>query len=70
MMDITKILTELRQERECLAEAILAIERVAAGKRKRRGRPPEWMAALAEKKRGGRPPVRNNNPSSAPNSAG
>jgi hypothetical protein len=43
-MDFTKILAELRQEREQLQEAILVIERLATGTGKRRGRPPAWMS--------------------------
>jgi hypothetical protein len=41
------MLVELRSERDRLAEAILALERLAAGGQKRRGRPPKWMAASA-----------------------
>ena len=52
-MDVTKILTDLRQEREQLEEAILSLERLALGRGKRRGRPPAWMA---ETKKRGRPP--------------
>jgi len=59
-MDISKILDELRQERTQLEEAILSIERLAAGQGKRRGRPPAWMAlarsAEPKAKRRGRPP--------------
>jgi len=45
-MDIHRILTELRSEQERLEEAILTIERLAAGSLgKRRGRPPKWMAS-------------------------
>ena len=45
-MDIHRILTELRSEKERLEEAILTIERLAVGSvRKRRGRPPKWMAS-------------------------
>ena len=58
-MDISKILDELRQERSQLEEAILSIERLAAGRGKRRGRPPAWMAAARSSeptaKRRGRP---------------
>jgi hypothetical protein len=44
-MDILSILTELRSEKARLEEAILTIERLAAGSlTKRRGRPPLWMA--------------------------
>lgn len=42
-MDITKMLAELRAEREQLDEAILSLERLARGGGKRRGRPPKWM---------------------------
>ena len=53
-MDVSKILTELRQEREQIEEAIMSLERLARGRGRRRGRPPAWLAGL-EKKRG-RPP--------------
>jgi hypothetical protein len=46
-MDITKILEELRREHEQLGEAILSLERLAAGG-KRRGRPPAWLAAAQQ----------------------
>ena len=52
-MDVTKILTELKQEREHLEEAIQSLERLARGRGKRRGRPPAWMTV---EKRRGRPP--------------
>lgn len=52
-MDVSKILAELRQEREQIEEAILSLERLARGRGKRRGRPPAWMT---EVKRRGRPP--------------
>jgi hypothetical protein len=45
-MDVTKMLAELRQEREAIEEAILTLERLAQGRGKRRGRPPAWMASL------------------------
>ena len=51
-MDVTKILEELRQEREQLEEAILSLERLAHGRGRRRGRPPAWMT---EAKKRGRP---------------
>jgi hypothetical protein len=58
-MDINKILEELYQEREQVEEAILSIERLAAGRGKRRGRPPAWMALARSSeptaKRRGRP---------------
>ena len=44
-MDILKMLADLRQERLEIEEAILVVERLAAGTRgKRRGRPPKWMS--------------------------
>jgi hypothetical protein len=43
-MDITKMLAELRAEREAIEQAIMVLERVAAGRGKRRGRPPAWMS--------------------------
>lgn len=51
-MDVSKILEELRQEREQLEEAILSLERLARGRGRRRGRPPAWMV---EAKKRGRP---------------
>jgi hypothetical protein len=59
-MDVTKILTELRHEREQIEEAIMSLERLARGRGRRRGRPPAWMAEI-EKKRG-RPPGSKNKP--------
>jgi hypothetical protein len=52
-MDINKMLAELRTERDQLDEAILTLQRLAAGRDKRRGRPPAWMTVV---KRRGRPP--------------
>ncbi len=58
-MDVTKMLADLRQEREQIEEAILSLERLARGRGKRRGRPPAWMQ---EVKRRGRPPGSKNKP--------
>ncbi len=49
-MDVSKILSELREEREQIEEAIISLERLARGRGKRRGRPPAWLAMA--KKRG------------------
>ena len=49
-MDIIKMLQELRAEREQVGEAILALERLASGGGKRRGRPPKWMSQVAASK--------------------
>ncbi len=54
-MDVNKILLELRQEREQIEDAIISLERLARGRGKRRGRPPNWMKQADERKRG-RPP--------------
>jgi len=45
-MDIVAMLSELRSEQQRIQEAILVIERLAAGGGKRRGRPPKWMSNL------------------------
>jgi hypothetical protein len=43
MMEIHKILAELKEERDQLNEAILSLERLITGQGKRRGRPPLWL---------------------------
>jgi hypothetical protein len=45
-MDFDALLAQLRTEREMLEEAILALERLARGSGKRRGRPPRWLTKL------------------------
>jgi len=55
-MDVTKILAELKQERQQIEEAILSLERLARGRGRRRGRPPSWMSPEVPVKRRGRPP--------------
>jgi hypothetical protein len=62
-MDVSKILSDLRQEREQLEEAILSLERLALGRGRRRGRPPSWMAVA---KKRGRPPGSKNKTTSSP----
>jgi hypothetical protein len=52
-MDLNKMLAELRAEREQVEQTIMALEHLARGQGKRRGRPPKWMT---EAKRMGRPP--------------
>jgi hypothetical protein len=42
-MDLLKMIAELETERARLDEAILALERLSAGKARRRGRPPRWL---------------------------
>jgi len=61
-VDVTRILAELRAEREQIEHAIGMLERLANGRAKRRGRPPAWLALQAAvaappvAKRRGRPP--------------
>jgi hypothetical protein len=64
-MDITKILGELKAEREQIEEAILSLERLAQGRGRRRGRPPAWMSEVTAKRRG-RPPGSKNKVAAAP----
>ena len=52
-MDVTKILAELKEERERIEEAIMSLERLARGRGRRRGRPPAWLQEIRKK---GRPP--------------
>jgi hypothetical protein len=65
-MDINKILTDLRAEREQIEQAILVLQGLAQGQR-RRGRKPAWMqkaagAVVEPKRRRGRPPGTPNKP--------
>jgi len=63
-MDVSKILAELREERQQIEEAIVSLERLARGRGKRRGRPPSWLAEAGVKRRG-RPPGSKNKNSNA-----
>ncbi len=56
-VDVNRILSELRTERELVVDAILHLERLARGRGKRRGRPPKWLTEGRErtKRRPGRP---------------
>ena len=65
-MDVSKILAELKAEREQIEEAILSLERLARGRGPKRGRPPAWMSELTEKPRRGRPPGSKNKTPSVP----
>jgi len=59
-MDINKMLSELRAERDAVDQAILVLERIALGRSgPRRGRPSKWMSAG---KRRGRPLGSKNKP--------
>jgi len=52
-MDLDKMLAELRAERDAIEQAMLVLQRIVAGRGRRRGRPPAWMSNV---KRRGRPP--------------
>ena len=50
MLNLEKILKQLRREQQVLNEAICALERLLAARgRPRRGRPPKWMKGLNPK---------------------
>lgn len=55
-MDLNQMLAELRTEHAQISEAIAVLQRIAAGRGKRRGRPPAWMGQPSGIKRRGRPP--------------
>jgi len=69
-MDVTKILAELKVEREQIEEAILSLERLAQGRGRRRGRPPSWMSEVTVKRRGRPPGSKNKVPSADINPKG
>ena len=62
MIDVAKILEELKQEKEQLEQAIITLERLSEGRGTRRGRPPNGSNGSNEggqsptPKRRGRPP--------------
>ena len=65
-MDVTKILAELKAEREQIEEAIVSLERLAGPRaRAADGRRPGWREVTAPKRRG-RPPGSKNKVSSQP----
>ena len=68
-MDVSKILIELKSERQQIEEAILSLERLARGQGRRRGRPPAWLAEVTGKRRG-RPPGSKNKSAAGPASKG
>jgi len=70
MIDVAKILAELKEEKEQLEQAILTLERLAQGRGPRRGRPPAWMSDEGAPKRRGRPPGSKNKPPEPPETAG
>jgi hypothetical protein len=55
LMDIYKMLAELRGEREQVEEAILTLERLARSRGHRRGRPPSWVKKVGSHWNNGQP---------------
>ena len=52
-MDIQRTIAELREERACLDEALIGLEKLAHLRAPRRGRPPAWLkpTVITEPKR-------------------
>ena len=48
-MNVEKIIAELRQERECLDEGIISLEKLQSRRTPRRGRPPSWLRVSRSK---------------------
>jgi len=61
-MDIAKMIAELHEERDGVNQAIEVLQRIAASRGRRRGRPPDWMKDLKGIRRLGRPPGSKNKP--------
>src|SRR5260370_20317374 len=55
-MGVKETLAQLKAEREQIEEAILSLERLARGRGRGPGRPPNWMSNAPTPKRRGRPP--------------
>lgn len=49
-MNLEQMINTLRSEREALDAAILVLERLALGQRRRRGRPPAWLQVRREER--------------------
>jgi len=54
-MDLLRMISELKRERDLLDEAIELFERLLAGRGKRRGRPPKWFKQAEPKRRNVKP---------------
>jgi hypothetical protein len=51
-MDLLKIISELKRERDLLDDAILQFQHLAVGRSgKRRGRPPKWLQEAESQER-------------------
>ena len=47
-MDLNRIIQHLKAERDVLVAAIECLEQLAAGRARKRGRPPKWLNAKAK----------------------
>ena len=47
-MDLNRIIQDLKAERDVLAAAIECLEQLAAGRGRKRGRPPSWLSERTE----------------------
>jgi hypothetical protein len=68
LVDVGKILAELKAEREQIEQAIVSLERLARGRMRGPGRPPNWMGDITPKRRG-RPPGSKNKVAPSPRSS-
>jgi len=50
-VNVQKILSELHDERAYITQAILSLEQLATGRRRRRGRPPKWISDMTRRVR-------------------
>jgi hypothetical protein len=52
-MDIQKMIAELTEERACIDDALIGLEKLAQKRTPRRGRPPKWLRpmVIAESKK-------------------
>jgi hypothetical protein len=54
-VDLNRIVLDLKAERDALAAAIECLERLAAGRVRKRGRPPAWLKQTVVSNRTGSP---------------
>jgi hypothetical protein len=47
-VDLNTIIEKLKAERDALAAAIECLEQLAAGRARKRGRPPKWLSERGE----------------------
>jgi len=42
-VNVQRVIAELREERDCLDEVLIGLEKLQSRRTPRRGRPPSWM---------------------------